>query len=359
MAKGKKPLSKQIEEAAQSPPQEYVWEPPVDWGKPTLSTGSTLLNLAISGGKTRYGGLPGGKFVEIFGMTGLGKTTIAGEIAGAGQRAGGEVIFDDAEHRLDPTYCKEMGIKYDPTKFHYPETVTDLEEAILGPIVVSGTGKFKKEQRDFSKGWAPDHTNINVRCVDSLAAFCSRMERDQGDKMGMKRAKDFHQMFRLIKGHILRHNILLVATNQVTQSGTTGGNAIIFYASVRIQLSYKDVIKSTGGIVIGKRVEAFVLKSSVDIEWRTAPIFLVHGYGIDDIRGNLVFLKETGAMEEHPTDPKKQAGYVVGNKNFVGVDKAIAYVEENDLEENLREMVVDHWNELELKARPPRKEKVR
>lgn len=365
MPKPPKSLPEQIEDSVKSPPQQYE-DPPVDWEKPTINTGSTLLNLAISGLKTKYGGIPGGVFVEIFGPSGLGKTTIAGEIAGAGQRAGGEVIFDDAEHRLDPSYCKTMGIKYDPTKFNYPETVTDLEEAMIGPIETEGTGRFKKEKRNFDKAWKPDPSQINVRCVDSLSALCSRMERDQGDKMGKKRAKDFHQMFRLIKGHLYRQNIILVATNQIIQSdntnpyvsNTTGGNAIIFYASIRIELRPKGIIKS-GDILVGKRVEAFILKNSVDIEWRTAPIFITFGYGIDDIRANLVYLKESGAMEEHPTDPTKKAGYVIGDKNFIGLEQAIKHIEDNDLEQDIRDWVVEVWNEKEKKARPERKEKIR
>lgn len=357
MGKGK-PLDEQIKDVASSPPQQYDDEPPVDWGKPTLSTGSTLLDLAISGGMTRYGGLPGGKFVEIFGESGWGKTTIAGEIAGSGQRGGGDVVFDDFEHRLEPAYCKKMGVRYDPEKFLYPESVTDLEWSIIGPIVATGSGRFRKEERDFSKAWAPDPARINVRCVDSLAAACSRMEAAQGDKMGMKRAKDFHQMFRLIKGHLLRHNILLVATNQVTQSGTTGGNAIIFYSSVRIELRPKGGVRH-GDSFVGKRAEAFILKNSIDIEWRTAPVFITFGYGLDDVRANLVWLKENGAMEEHPTDPKKKAGYVLGDKNFVGIEQAIQYVEREGLEDAVREATVDLWHELEAKARPPRKPKAR
>lgn len=373
----KKSLPEQIKEVSESPSQIYD-DAPVDWGKPTISTGSLLLDLAISGLKTRYGGLPAGKFVEIFGDSGLGKTTIAGEIAGAGQRAGGEVIFDDPEHRLEPDYCRMMGVKYDPSKFNYPESVTDLEESIIGPIVT----KSGKEERDLNKAWIPDiildekgkeigrHSNINVRCVDSLSALCSRMEAAQGDKRGQKRAKDFHQMFRLIKGHILRHNILLVATNQIIdkiQEGgpgfgpkttTSGGHAHKFYASIRIELKPRGAVKF-GDVIIGKRVEAFIAKSSIDIEWRTAPIFLTFGYGIDDIRANLVWLKEKGAMNEHPTDPAKKAGYVIGDKNFISLEAAIKHIEDNDLEQDIRDWVVDVWNEIEKNARPPRKEKVR
>lgn len=368
----KKPLPEQIKEIAKSPPQQLIEE--VDWGRrKTVSTGSTLLDLAISGLKTRYGGLPGGKFIEIFGDSGLGKTTLAGEIAGSGQRGGGEVIFDDPEYRLEPSYCKMMGIRYDSSKFNYPDTITELEESIIGPIVSKRGGG---DIRDDSKAWTPDPGFVNVRCVDSLSALCSRMEREQGDKRGQKRAKDFHQMFRLITGHIPRYNILLVATNQIIdvisdgfsygpKTTTSGGHAPKFYADVRIELRSRGVIKS-GEVILGKKVEAFVFKSSIDIEWRTAPIFLIFGYGIDDIRANLVWLKEQGQMDEHPIDPNKKAlGYVIGDKYFSpnspggALDAAIRYVEENNLEQDIKDWVVDVWNELERNARPARKEKVR
>ena len=346
-----KPLPKQIEESAKAAPQQFKEE--VSW-RETISTGSLLLDLAISGGRTRYGGLPGGIVVEISGPPGSGKTTLLAETVGSAQRAGGEARIKDPEARLDPDYCRLMGVRFDPEQYSQPDTVTDVIEKIIGPLETKGN----KTQRNWDKAWNPDPAHINVEGVDSLAALSTRMEMEQGDKMGQRRAKEFSEGLRVIARHIKQKNILLLCTNQTrTDSDTPGGMAIKFYASVRVKLSFKDKIKS-GDHVVGKLFEAWVAKNSLDIEWRTAPIRLIFGYGIDDLGANLQWLKDQGAFV-HPTDPAKKVGYVLGDKNFQGLQAAISYAEEQNLEPAIREQVVALWHRLETEARPKRKEKVR
>jgi hypothetical protein len=194
------------------------------------------------------------------------------------------------------------------------------------------------------------------------------MEIEQGDKMGQRRAKELSEGMRLIARHIGHHNILTVFTNQLRDNVdggqfspktiTPGGHAIPFYASVRIQLRPAGKI-TKGDVIVGKMIEAFVSKNSIDIEWRAAPIRLVFGYGIDDVGANLIWLKQHGTMDEHPTDPTKKPGYVIGDKNFVSLDAAIKYIEDNGFEEDIREWVVDVWGQVEEKSRPKRKDKVR
>ena len=364
----KKPLSEQVVEAAASPPQQF--DKPIDWSK-TASTGSLLLDKAISGLRCRQGGLPGGILVEISGPPGSGKTTVMAELVGSVQRLGGVARIKDPEARLDPPYCQQMGVKFDPACYSRPDTITDVVESLVGPLET----KNNKTRRNIEKAWTPKPDFVNCEGVDSLAALSTRMELEQGDKMGQRRAKELSEGLRIIARHIKNHNILMVCTNQLRENidggqfapkmVTPGGQAITFYSSVRIQL--KIVGKLTkGDAVIGKQIEAYVSKNSLDVEWRTAPLRLVFGYGIDDIGANLQWLKEHNQMDDHPTEPGKKAlGYVVGDKYFPpnlpggALDAAIKYVEDNNLEEDIKDWVMDTWDRVESEARPKRKEKAR
>jgi len=364
-----KSLIDQIIANANTPAQQAKVE--TSW-RATVSTGSLLLDLAISGLKTRYGGLPGGILAEISGPPGSAKTTILGEIIGGIQRLGGQARIKDSEARLDSDYCRMMGIKFDPSIYSVPKTVTDVIEAIIGPL----EEKSGKTRRNWDLAWKPDPKFINCEGVDSLAALSTRMEMEQGDKMGQRRAKEFSEGLRIICSHIKDYNILMACSNQLRDNVgggmfspstiTPGGQAIGFYSSVRIQLKAIGRIKrGTEGkqIIIGKNIEAFVSKNSLDIEYRSAPIRIIFGYGIDDLGANMEWLKKHSELSE--LDGKKYAGYVIGNKTFPvntpggALETAIKYVEDNNLEQDIRELVVDLWNKLEFEARPQRKEKVR
>jgi len=376
-------VAQQVAENAQAPPQQ-VEKGLTDWTV-TASTGSTLLDKAISGLKCRYGGLPGRMIVEISGPPGSGKTTIMAEILGSVQRLGGEVKIDDPEARLDEQYCHKMGVHLpmvkakdkdgsdilipDPDVYSQPDTVTDVIEGIVGPLEAY-EGKTKRNK---TKAWRPDPGHINGRGTDSLASLSTKMEMEQGDKMGQRRAKELSEGMRVIARHIHHYNILLVFTNQLRDNVdggqwapkkiTPGGNAIPYYASVRIMLSSMGKLrKDSKSDPYGKMIKAEVSKNSKDIEWRSAPIYLIFGYGIDDIRANLQWLKDNGAFDE--PDPKtgvmKKAGsYRVGDKKYISLDLAVAAVEEQNLEQEVKDMVVDLWDILEAEKRPNRKEKAR
>lgn len=365
-------VARQVVESAQTPPQQAERFNP-RWDMPTISTGSLLLDLAISGLKTRYGGMPwGGGRIEIYGDSGLGKTTIAGELAGAAQRLGGEVFFDDPEYRLEPDYCKKMGVEYTPEKFLYPDTFTQLEESIIGPLKAGAGGKVK---RDMDKAWVPDPDKPNCRCIDSITAVCSKMELEQGDKMGGRRAIDLSTMLRRITRHIRRHNILLVFTNQIRdnmdagmfgpKTKSTGGHAPKFYTDIRVELRFRGLIKA-GDAILGKYVEAKVVKSSLDVEYRTATLRMVFNYGLDDLGANVEWLHQQGGLSTLPDGTKARAGsYIIGDycipPNVPGgaFRIAIDHIEKNNLEAVIREQVVDTWRKLEAEARPARKDKVR
>jgi len=373
-----KSLPEQIQQSAQAPAQ--VFDKPLDWGQ-LVSTGSLLLDLAISSSVARYGGIPGRCIVQVYGQNSTGKTTLMADVLGAVQRAGGQYIVRDPEGRLNPGYCDTFGVKLNQSEVIRTGTITDIFETLIGPIITKTkqdqqTGKEVevKSKRDKTKAWAPDPSRINIYAVDSLASLASRMEMDQGDKMGKKRAKDFSEGFRMVSDHIFAHNILMFCTDQVRQrdmgpEDTSGGNAIGFYSSLRIGL-YKtgDITREikVGAMakaekhVVGISVVAWIRKPVLNRPGYRVPLRLIYNYGWDEIGANLEWLKAHGQMEEHPTKPDvKKIGYVIGDKHFVSLEGAIRYVEENNLEQDIRDWVVDVWGEIEEQLRPKRKEKVR
>lgn len=334
--RGNKPLDEQVKSRVNNPP-EGDWEP--RWNQ-VVSTGSTLLDLAISGGRVEFGGLPGGILVEIYGPSGTGKTALLSEIAGNVQRAGGEARFDDPEARLDKEHARIYGVEISKENYNQPDTIPEVFGAV--------------------REWKINPEIINVSCADSLAALSTDLEMEKGDKMGMRRAKLFSEECRKTCRILNQKNILMVCSNQIRDSGESygekkiapGGNAIPFYASLRIKLSSpKKIIKNIKvgkkeiKRVIGIQTNAVVVKSSIDIPWREAPIYIIFNYGIDDIRGNLQWLKDmTGETAYQPRD-------------FKAVEGAVKYIEANNLEDEIKQLVRELWLEIEEKSRTERKSK--
>jgi recombination protein RecA len=316
-----------------------------------ISTGSTLLDLAISGTRVHGGGIPGGILVEIFGPSGCGKTILLCEIAGAVQRKGGEVMFRDPEARLNKVFAQIFDLKTEEMDYDTPDTVTEVFEAV--------------------RKWEPitAKKQINGIFTDSLAALSTdmEMEKDEGDKMGMRRAKEFSEGLRKIARVLVEKNLLMVCSNQVrtnTDAGTygpktttPGGVAIGFYSSLRLQARNPEKIRITKTVagkevkrVIGVETTFEVFKSSIDKPYRSAPVTILFSYGIDQIRDNLQYIKNF-------TSNKK---YTVNGRELSNVmDKAIAMVEEEGLEEELRENVISLWEDIEGRFETERKQKQR
>jgi len=308
-----------------------------------ISTGSTLLDLAISSNKSPHGGLPGGIIVEIFGPTGTGKTALLASIAASAQARGGAVKFLDPESRLDKEYCRIYGVKLSAKDYDRPDLVSEMFDRIIT--------------------WEPRSRKgaINVIAADSLAALSTEMEMESEDKMGMKRAKEFSEGLRKTARLIANNKWLIVASNQerMTPKGTTtpGGKAIPYYSSLRIRIAagfpkskiYRE--RAIGSkkvkLPVGIISEATIVKSSIDVPYRYAPIYIIFGYGIDDIRANLQWLKEVRGTK----------GYEFGRKKFGPIERAIEYIERNNLESEIREMVVEAWGEVAKKFNTTRKPK--
>ena len=317
-----------------------------DMGKIT-STGSTLLDLAISGGRSEFGGLPSGILVEVFGPSGAGKTVLLTEIAGSVKRNGGEVMFKDPEARLDKQFAKLFDLDIDQVLYDQPDTVPQVFEPI--------------------RKWEPEGDNVHGIFADSMAALSTDMEMGGTDKYGMRRAKEFSEQLRQTCRHIKKKNFLMVVSNQVRVNvdagmfeekySTPGGMGLPFYASVRLKVNRLSKITKEVSIkgkklkrVIGIKTLVDVYKSSVDKPFRQAPITIVFDYGIDDIRENLQYIKDmTGAKN-----------YMVGDVSLgIAMEDAIRKIEEGNLERKLKRQVVNIWRNVESKFTIPRKSKKR
>ena len=320
-----------------------------------ISTGSTLLDLAISGGRVRGGGIPGGVMVELFGGPGAGKTALLMELAASAQLGGGTAVIADPEARLDQEYARVYGASIDSDKYFRPDTVLD-EKNDRGKVVVPGLESIIKE-------WNPENTDVvNLLGADSIAALSTTMEMGAGDKRGQRKAKELHALCRMTARKIAHDNRLVVFTNQLTSGDwgddSPGGVAIKFYASLRIQIKQKKKIvkkrKNKAGKEITKTIgiesECFIRKSSIDDPFRTCPIYLIFGYGLDDIRANLQYVKDMTKASKYECPD---------GKGFVSMDKAISHIENYELEGDLREVVIDLWEENEALFQEDRQTKRR
>jgi len=300
-----------------------------------VSTGSTLLDLEISGSRVREGGIPGGIIIEFVGLYSTGKSAEAMEIAGNIQKKGGDVLILDPEGRIDSDYATVYGVHIDLENYERPDTVKQLFNRI-----------YK---------WEPEpkvDKALNCIVVDSLAALSTdmEMEKEEGDKRGQRRAKEFSEGLRKTARVIANNNWLILCTNQLRDGDSgytiTGGKGVVYYPSLIVQLSksfpkwqIEKAVQYKGhevARIIGVRSTVKVIKSSIGDPLGECDIYIVFGVGIDDIRGNLQWYK----------DQLKLNRYEAVNKEFQSVEKAIIYIEENNLERDLRNKVIDLWHDI-------------
>ena len=297
---------------------------PAQTNIPSVSTGSLGLDIALG-----IGGLPYGRIVEIYGPESSGKTTLTLQVIAEAQKAGGMAAFIDAEHALDPIYAKKLGVDTDNLYVTQPDTGEQALE-ICDHLVRSGV--------------------FNVIVVDSVAALTPKaeIEGEMGDShMGLQ-ARLMSQALRKLTANIKKANTLVIFINQIrmkigvmfgSPETTTGGNALKFYASVRLDIRRIGQVKD-GDEVIGSETRVKVVKNKVSPPFKQAEFDILYGQGISRI-GEIIDLGVNADIVQ-----KSGAWYSYnGSKIGQGKEKVRAYLAENydiatEIEAKIREKYI-------------------
>jgi recombination protein RecA len=296
----------------------------------TVSTGSLGLDIALG-----IGGLPRGRVVEIFGPEASGKTTLTLQVIAEVQRSGGTAAFVDAEHALDPTYAEKLGVNINDLLVSQPDTGEQALE-ITDMLVRSNA--------------------VDIVVVDSVAALTPKaeIEGEMGEMQVGLQARLMSQALRKLTGNIKRSNTIVVFINQIRMKigvmfgnpeTTTGGNALKFYASVRLDIRRIGAIKN-GEEVTGNMTRVKVVKNKVAPPFREAEFEIMYGQGISR-EGEIIELASSLGIIE-----KSGAWYAYkGSRIGQGKDNARAYLQSN------KEIAREIEEQVRARLLPPRQQR--
>jgi recombination protein RecA len=300
----------------------------------SFPTGSLNLDLALG-----IGGVPRGRIIEIYGPESSGKTTLAMHVCAEVQKRNGIAAFIDAEHALDPEYARKLGVNVDELLISQPDTGEQALE-IVDQLVRSSA--------------------VDLIVIDSVAALVPRaeIEGDMGDSLPGLQARLMSQALRKIAGVSSRTGSTIIFINQLRQKigitygsneTTTGGNALKFYASIRLDIRRIETLKK-GEVEYGNRVRVKVVKNKVAPPFRKAEFDIIYGEGIAqegelvDMGVNIGSIKKAGTWYSW-IDASSQEETKIGQ----GRESAIQYLKDNPtLASNLRERIVLSFSPLKL-----------
>jgi recombination protein RecA len=277
---------------------------------PSISTGSLGLDVALG-----IGGLPRGRIVEIYGPESSGKTTLTLQVIAEAQRMGGTCAFIDAEHALDPIYAAKLGVNVEDLMISQPDTGEQALE-VTDMLVRSGA--------------------VDVLVIDSVAALTPRaeIEGEMGDHHVGLQARLMSQALRKITGNIKNANCLVIFINQIRMKigvmfgnpeTTTGGNALKFYASVRLDIRRIGAVKE-GEEVVGSETRVKVVKNKVAPPFKQAEFQILYGTGINRMGEIVDYGVKLGMID------KAGAWYSYqGNKIGQGKSNVMKYLQENSV----------------------------
>ncbi len=296
----------------------------------TVSTGSLGLDIALG-----IGGLPRGRVVEVFGPEASGKTTLTLQVIAEVQRSGGTAAFVDAEHALDPSYAEKLGVNINDLLVSQPDTGEQALE-ITDMLVRSNA--------------------VDIVVVDSVAALTPKaeIEGEMGEMQVGLQARLMSQALRKLTGNIKRSNTIVVFINQIRMKigvmfgnpeTTTGGNALKFYASVRLDIRRIGAIKN-GEEVTGNMTRVKVVKNKVAPPFREAEFEIMYGQGISR-EGEIIELGSSLGIIE-----KSGAWYAYkGSRIGQGKDNARVYLQSN------REVAREIEEQIRSRLLPPRQQR--
>ena len=274
----------------------------------SVSTGSFGLDKALG-----IGGLPRGRVVEIYGPESSGKTTLTLQVIAECQKAGGSAAFIDAEHALDPEYAKALGVDIDELVVSQPDTGEQALE-VTDTLIQS--------------------KSLDVIVIDSVAALVPRaeLEGDMGDSHVGLQARLMSQALRKITGNIQKSNTMVIFINQIRMKigvmfgnpeTTTGGNALKFYSSVRLDIRRVGAIKD-GDEVVGNETRVKVVKNKVAPPFKVVDFQILYGKGINRIGEIIEYAVKKDVVE------KSGSWYSYkGEKIGQGLNKATEFLREN------------------------------